>query len=175
VVAVELRDLTVKNTGGCAYATAIRSDSLPLRLRSVTATASGGTSETRGILLAGERGAKLTQVTADADGTGSSLAIAVKLVYSPADSLDDVDAHAYGASPSGGNTALLLENSYALVRSSWLETRRASDPTVQSTQDSFVTVLWSLLDGGVPVRDFGSETTCGADFNHNDPVAVVAC
>jgi hypothetical protein len=141
----------------------------------VTATASGGTSETRGILLAGERGAKLTQVTADADGTGSSLAIAVKLVYSPADSLDDVDAHAYGASPSGGNTALLLENSYALVRSSWLETRRASDPTVQSTQDSFVTVLWSLLDGGVPVRDFGSETTCGADFNHNDPVAVVAC
>jgi hypothetical protein len=165
-----LRSLTVVNTGGCDYATAIWSDG-PLDLRDVKARASGGAISSRGIILTG--GFKqLTDVTADAQGNGGSTsARGIEIVEtvppaSPRAQLVRVDARAHGASP-GSNVALLDHASNVVVRRSRLRTDAVSDPTLRVESGGRVLALWTLLDTGPKSVEPGATYKCGANYDAN--------
>lgn len=167
-VAVAMRELTVANSGGCNYASAIRGDLNALRLRAVTASASGGTIESRGIVLATTHHARLLDVNAEANGGSGTLAYALKIVNAADVTLELVRAYAHGA-PTGGNVALRHEGAEVHMLFSHLATPGDSDPVItMNTGQAWV--AWSQVDGGPPSL-YLSTLKCAADYNGNlDPV-----
>ncbi|MBM4386793.1 MAG: hypothetical protein FJ088_03580, partial [Deltaproteobacteria bacterium] len=83
----ELRQLTVENTGGNSNAIAINVKSTTARISHVTAIASGGSSNTYGILVDSSSNAVLSHITASASGQASIVA-GIALKYSTVSIID---------------------------------------------------------------------------------------
>jgi hypothetical protein len=92
----ELRFLTVENTGGDAYATAIYNDSASPRLTHVTANASGGSSDNTGVDNHQSSSPVMTNVTASASGNNATNFGVKSVASSPA--MTNVAATASGNS-----------------------------------------------------------------------------
>jgi hypothetical protein len=93
----ELRFLTVENTGSAAYAIAIYNSSASPRLTHITATVSGGFSQSIGVFNSASSSPTMTDVTAIATGTGGwSFSVALQNVDSSSPTMTNSIATAAG-------------------------------------------------------------------------------
>jgi hypothetical protein len=145
----ELRQLTVRNTGGAAYATAITGVHGSMKIESVTADASGGTSQTIGILITSDSPI-LKNVTAIAVPNPGSEAYGIwvsggspTIRDSSASASDSTSyANVYGIY-ANGSSAPSISNCTVLGLGNFLGTQMGD---VASDNSAVVTVERSRLD-----------------------------
>ncbi len=152
----ELRFLTVKNTGGADYATALAVGGGPFRLTQMTASASGGSHTGTSVQLCCGGAVVLDEVTANAQGSNRNEAVGV---VSNADvTLKDVIVTASGGTFDRGidNDSGTVEVNHSTISSGQIPIRNLATIRVGASQ----------LEGP-PVLNQGGTLTCAGVYDEN--------
>ena len=152
----ELRFLTVKNTGGTDYATAIAVGAGPFRLTQVTASASGGSHTSTSLQLCCGAAVVLDGVAASAQGSNRN--VGVQAVSNADVTLNEVTIEASGGTFDRGieNDSGIVEVNRSTISSGQLPIRNLATTRVGASQLN-----------GPPVLNQGGTLTCAGVYDED--------
>ena len=141
----ELRDLTVVNTGGAAWAVAVVVNHAALRLSRVTLKAQGGSNHTYVLLADAASSAVLEEVTLDATGSGATYAAGLALWSGAEVRGNNLKITAQGGTHCYG---VAVEQSSLLLRNSVIKASGGANNTsaLDNITDSQAEVTGSRLE-----------------------------